>query len=717
MRPVNPLVAARNPVTLIENMTRVPDGSLARRSGFAAGGTLASGEPPRNDITTYLSGLGLTAFVLKSGTGWYYRTAIGSGYLNVTTSLLTNPNADPTVRGSFNPFSGELYYCDRETVWRWDGALTGAVDVGMPEFQLSAFDEFSYCALLDPNEEPKWYRNGCTFDADTCEIVGSGCNLTQGGKMGTFAASFSWYDPARNIYGPRSRPETIAIAAFIDGEPVKLFGYKYLIPTPDNGDESEKYEIAVWCSQSIGVSIVAGRVICGPPDGDGNTNCDTTIKLSHQFGDYLSDVHFLEGFAQSVGDQFQFLKDNASLAASGRALDTFEAPRPSQFMAVLKDGTALYFNPSYIDSPGVNRYVIEYSVGHPEQVGRDRDYDLFPQRRSANGPTITYASGVRGKPIAFVDVGSADVVLTDQEVYNLGFGNGQAQFLPIGQGRGVRSEASITVTPLGVFYLSDVGHVLVGGDGASLIDRRLGYASYTDELKPAVKARCPGGSVNNFAFLWMPDFDPLEIERGNASRPNVSDPYYAALVYDHAERHLVKFTFGDTSFNARYATGATLQDGSALFLFDAVGVSYTWPSDTTKDGSSAFPSRVRMYLNDEIDRSKTIESVIVTFGKVTGKQSSGSRSGPRVTIDAYEHDGLSNEKYQTRTMDPEVDAFNYSSDVSNRRVVYPQFSGMQGRLFRITVETADAWDEGEMTVLNVEVVYDADEPTDHLGAA
>lgn len=696
MRPVTPVSGVPNPVTLIENFIRRNDGVLVRRSGFS---TSAFAVTPRNHIVCNPVGSDVPLAVIKADTAWYYKNDKSIPTILDVTSLpaeVQNPSSG--VRGSFGVFGDELYYCDAESIWRWDGSSDVLSATGMPYYDLGdPSAEFDYCATIDPSEEDTWWLNDCDFNGD-CEQTNPDCNLRSGSKSGSFAVSYSWYDPVRNIYGPRSKPTTSVIAAY-SGGPVRLFGWNITIPTPST-DYSSTYDIVIWCSQAVSIELLQRQFDL--------TNGDVTYVLSHQVGDELSDLHFYEGKTSQIGDNFVLRKDNATLAKDGPALDVYEPPHPSDFMVILTDGTTLYFNPNSLQTgDGTKRHNIEYSVGHPEQVGRD---SAALSRRAANGPTITYAANQKGKMIASISsTGGSALALTNQEVYVIRFSQGVVDLVPQGQNRGVRGINSITESPMGLSYMADEGHVLIAGNQSALIDEEIGYSTYTYWLTNNQKKNTAGGFQEDNIFLWMPDFDPFTLARTSA---NPSGSNRSALVYNHADRFLCKFRLGE-DLNVAYAYGAHLDDGNRIFCYTGAEELH-WPSTAKKDSGENFSSRAVMWLNERQTVNKKVRSVTVEYGNV----SPSGPSGPEVIVTGYEHWN----DPTTRVTPRRADSTNYSGTTTrNKRVTYSEFAGMEGRFFEIEVRTDSGtsggiWSTGEFEIVSVTVEYDMEVEEGHLGA-
>src|SRR5690606_22918941 len=107
-----------NPVVRVLNMVLGPDGSLQKRKDF---GTAPTGSPS-NHIVAELNGV--PTILIKDGTSVKYSTN-GTTYSTITMDTDDPPiNAGvphPDARGSFAIHGQEVYYCDINTIFSWDG--------------------------------------------------------------------------------------------------------------------------------------------------------------------------------------------------------------------------------------------------------------------------------------------------------------------------------------------------------------------------------------------------------------------------------------------------------------------------------------------------------------------------------------------------------------------------------------------------------------------
>jgi len=707
MAPVNPSSINGNPVTLIENFVKQSDGSLRRRSGFLTLTNGLSGKAFNHIVFTPIGGVPTVVF--KTDSGWDYMTSAGSAAAvnSITVGTDVFPPDDP-ARGSFSVFNAELYYCDKKTVWRWDG-IGNAVRPGIPPLETTTANYNSdpqKGPTYDPTADPRWWR------ADD-SLLGAG------GKVGSFAASFSWYDPKRKIYGRRSKPHTAVIAYTIVSdagtEPILNFSYSMTMPALDSSDLSSDYQVAVWNTSSMNIKSTAFEV----HDNQGNQ----IISYSPDFiiGEYLSDTVFLEGIKTiyDPGSRYECIKDNNSLAAGERAMDTYERPRASQFMTILPGGVAVYFYPSSIEPPyGNPNSVIEYSIGHPEQVARpieDTQTNRWTQRQPATGVSISYSENMRGMPIYHAVDSGANLILTSQAIYSLSFVNKEVVFNERSNGFGVRGESSIASSALGTSYISDEGWVSISG-GISVIDSNLGFKPYLDLVSTGARASLASGSAGSLVLFFMPDTTPYSGVYAQAGSKNNT-----AICYDSQLKHVSRIRLGDST-NIDYAAGVSLD--RSVIIADDGGTLMVWPNDELgilKDGpessGAAFQSKLEFWLGEQSENSKRIVSFDVTFGTVNGVQADNSTVSPSVTVESFDQPDNTTTGYNKVVVDSGTLVTN-NIPYSNRRVTFPQFNNMQGRYFKITIETDQTgglWNRGELEIMDVAIKYETDSQSGHFG--
>lgn len=684
MKPVDP-VAANNPATRTLNMVLASDGSVKKRQDAISG----SGGLPDNHITVELDG---TSYLLvKSGANVY--TTDGGGTTNFSHTgddlPLTDSKGDVaqvTERGSFALHSGEVYYCDTKTIFSWNGlgVTPSGRRPGVVSLHGRAYNEptitggFGY-GTLDASGEPgcdPYFDINETDDFRCDDAGGQGTESDpcirpyQGEKSLNTGFAFSYFDPIRRIYGKRSE---VFACPYMFGSgrrpplnvPIRLSPHRIQhskavnTPGPDN-DAYEKgntdYLIAIWMTR--GFFPVANDLSF--EGGDWWVQGVYSPAMSKRMNTLL----FLEGNAFPMdGIRIDLVKDDSTLFASGRYIDNYNRPLPARHMMILPNGTAVYMFPSVPPQPAkgdienddmrnaiTGNYAL-YSVGHPEQVG------LYAETQR---DTISQLPNLRGNIQAVISDGINNLALTRQSIYRIGF-DGGVILSEIAGGRGVRAVRpfttgnSIASGTAGVFWLADEGVVWLRGNSMALLDKKLGFGDWFDDLTNAERETVTIGvsDVTNQILIWHP----------NATNTRI-------LCYDYERNFASEFSgLGGT---AQYAAHFRSKTGSHLWIW--AGSSYVkYPSGDNPNVSSL----VETHISDNIDVPKTLGFFTLDLGAISGT------GDITITVEALDHTASAPE--WSEIIPSRTATISATGGPAADRYRLADFIGMRGRMFRIEV--------------------------------
>lgn len=651
MKPGHP-ISSRNPCTRCLNLVIGSDGALYRRRSFAA----APSGTPQNHIVAELSGQ--SYLIIKDGTSVKYST--GGSFTAITMATLDPPinsgAADATSRGSFALHAGEVYYCDKNTIFAWDGlnagrrpgvsGLQGLVYNGtggeaLPGGPLTATTDAQFLAIPSPNPiHPALNPGIIPAIPSAADKVGF---LAKGEKTLNCAFALGYYDVKRKIYGRRC--EAFAYPFIFgppdpDGSNIVLTDertqYAKVISVPTSPNHPE-YKIAVWFS--LGQNLV--------------TNSKATVQTGLFFyfneavpmmSKRMTGTLFLEAIVDPGSTGVVCTKDNATLAASGRYIDAYERPVPAMFMAILSNGVAIYFfpwttTPELGGTPSSLGNHALYSVNHPEQVGLNTE----TQR-----DTTSLMPNLNGTPMAILSDGDTQFLLTNQAVYGIGFDGGVA--LQEVSKRGLRALGSIADSTVGKFWFADEGVCWLRGGQMILLDEKLGFSEWFSNLNPTQKANVVIGAADGMKQVLVFSED---LDNGT--------PH--AMVYDY-ERDFVSEFNGEPA--PRYAANFRSATKSQLFLFGS-GV---YPGDTYTNEESS----VTLWLNEQLEIPKTLGYVVVDLGPRSGS----------VTVSVEPHQAGEDTESNAPYTGTKSFTIVTSGDGSGRFAV-GEFQGMRARMFKIKV--------------------------------
>ena len=533
----------------------------------------------------------------------------------------------------------------------------------------------------------------------------------RGEKILNCAFKVSYYDPKRNIYGKACTPKSV-INFGPNRDQYTLYQYQILADKPDHPDH---LGFAIWCS--IGQEVLTVKI---PKMNFWNTILYDEV---HGMSDHLTDMMFLEDRTNKSGIQevqcYQgnkmcLFKDQATLADSGQYTDQYDRPVPAKAMAILPGGTALYFYPrevtdvsskceytSYDDDDASysttkdHRPGIEYSVGHPEQIGRN----TYNQKE-----TFAPLPSLRGEPMYSMSTGGASVLFTRQTIYQLGFDR-SPQVREFG-GPGVMNYRSIHPTSGGVMYVADEGPVWFQGSKAVEILRELRFEGWMEPLTQDQKDNVRVGMIEDCKKLLV-SF-PVE---GTTDR-------YKLLMHDFNDGFTSEWWLGGdqkgTPNEIAINPGSSSLTKCMLSHKGDDGYSfYIWLGDicyrydpTTGASEGSEPgfatSYLEFWINENPHLEKQLGEVVLHLGKRSGSVT--------VRVSTFENP---NDRSSSGGYSVIEERTRVVTTLVGQRVAMPDFSGMRGKYFRITIEAPGV--EMELSKVVADIKYDEDPRTDDTG--
>lgn len=714
MRPIDPAVGI-NPTVRVLNMVLGADGTVQKRRDFdSASG--ASGQVLNHIVvelnsTSYLIVKTASAIQASSGGGF---TTLSAGGTDVPIGSGT-PKA--TGRGSFSLHGGEMYYCDEDTLFAWDGvdfagirrpgvvSLNGRVyndtfgdggfGHGVPDddcYEGPPVIDFS-CDADGPNDAP---GVGCgNLPIDPC------LELFAGEKSLNTGFAFSFYDPVRRIYGRRS--EVFALPyAFGTTEPppttqaILLSPYRMQhakrLNTPDDTDGSadytkgHDYQVAIWFTR--GLRPVSNQTVF------------TDISPWWVVGFWapamskrMSQLLFLEGLFP-LGEQILADKDDSYLFSSGRYLDVYNRPVPSKFLMILPNGVGIYFFPQIPEeiAKGDTEQIqhdaafrgsfAEYSVGHPEQIGRHTD----TQR-----DTISQLPNLKGDPQVVISDGINQLLLTKHAIYRVGF-EGGVILSEVSGGRGVRALSSIQSSSVGVLWMADEGIVWLRGNSMILLDEQLGFSAWFRDLPSGDKEDVVIGAADSVSQILA---FALDFDNGGQR----------AMAFDHERDFVSEFkSIGVTvDYAAHFRADGNV--GAKLRVFASGGSARQYPGEAV----GSYASSIEWWLTGSIEERgvvKRLQFVTIDLGNVfAGVDGDSAADGVTITVEAHDHPDTGKPFTASETRSVTI-----TQDDGSGRHVRSNFIDMRGRLFKFTL--AGSTNAVNWAIDRLEVSYDLDKKTD-----
>ena len=538
-------------------------------------------------------------------------------------------------------------------------------------------------------------------------VVDNAGQDTRGEKILNCAFKVGLYDPKRGTFGRASEPKSV-INFGPNRDQYAMYQYHILADAPD---PPEGYGLAVWCS--TGQEVMTVRIP--------GANFNTLILYNevHGMSKHLTDMMYLEDIivdgTQSVdcgdldGYNICLFKDQASLASSGQYTDQYARPVPSQAMAILPNGVALYFYPQLVngydhgsnyETPDDNyekltfaseyRPGVEYSVNHPEQVGRN----TYNQN-----DTFSPLPAMRGAPMYALNDGGVSLMFTRQSIYQLSF-NGTPQVKDLG-GPGAITHKSIHPTSSGTLYAADEGPVWFKGGKAVEVLRELKFDGWIDSLDQEKRKEVRVGLIEDSKKLLMtlpvPGFD---------SR-------YRAIMHDIGSDFTSEWWLGSgqqiTPSQMRAKPGSTDpvtymishrgDDGYSFYMWlDNTGYVYDPTADGTDGTESATVSScVEVWVSENANLTKHVGEVTLGLG----------HRGGNITLRVSAFESPAD---VTRVQEKPLEERTVTiAPRDGQRYATAAFQGMQGKYIRIRIEASNK--SMEVHQINADIGYDDDPKT------
>ena len=542
-------------------------------------------------------------------------------------------------------------------------------------------------------------------------VANAGSEGARGEKILNCAFKVGFYDPKRGIFGRACEPKSV-INFGPNRDTYAMYQYHIRAEAPTG---VEGLGLAVWCS--TGQEVMTVKIP--------GSNFWTLILYNevHGMSDHLTDMMFLEdlitdstSIEQGVdcGDitagNICLFKDQAALADSGRYTEQYERPVPSKAMAILPDGTALYFFPSEVTSLGGSTYSIpetspseiitlgdprpgiEYSVNHPEQIGRN-----------TNNQKDTFAPlpSLRGDPMYTINNSGTSLLFTRQSIYQLGF-NGSPQIQDIG-GPGVVTHKSIHPTSGGVMYVADEGPVWFKGGKAVEVLRELKFDGWLDPLTQEQRKDVRVGLVEDCKKLLMTF--PIV---GTTGR-------YKVLMHDIGDGFTSEWWIGagqevtpdgmlanpGSSDSVDYMISHRGDEGYAFYLWLGDSCFRYDPTKAAPDGDDegTVTSCVEMWVNENPHVVKQLGEVVLDLGYRVGSLT--------LRVSTFENPS---DVQGGSTHVPVEERTQTINAGDGQRIATPNFQGMRGKYVRVRIESSDG--VLELNRAMVDVAYDEDPKTD-----
>ena len=621
-----------------------------------------------------------------------------------------------SAAGEMDPADGGMYCCGEEgSEDGWDGNCGFGEDINTNCRSGANCGDGDPCGGGDDAGGGKTFlcmpQQGSAGGTYCWHVVnGSGNSGARGEKILNCAFKVGYYDPKRGIFGRACEPKSVInFGPNRDQYAMYQYNIRAEAPSPITG-----LGLAIWCS--TGQEVMTVKI---PSHNFWNLILYNEV---HGMSDHLTDMMFLEDLVQDSTTISQtvdcgsmpsssicLFKDQATLADSGQYTEQYERPVPSKAMAILPGGTALYFFPKEVTSiGGGNTYEgdnsintsgyalgdhrpgIEYSVNHPEQIGRN----TFNQKE-----TFAPLPSLRGEPMYGMNSGGASLLFTRQSIYQLGF-NGSPQIQDIG-GPGVVTHKSIHPVSDGVMYVADEGPVWFKGGKAVEVLRELRFDGWLDPLTTAQRNDVRVGLIEDCKKLLMTFPIPGETSRYRVLMHDIGDGFTSEWWIGAAQAVTPDGMLAapGSSSPVEYMISHRGDDGYSFYLWlNGTCKKYDPTQDAVAAESSAVTSCVEMWINENPHLTKQLGEVILDMGYRSGDVT--------LRVSTFENpsdiNGNSYVPIEERTQTI------LTSD--GQRYVAADFYGMQGKYIRVRVEADDA--VIELHRVMVDIAYDEDPKTD-----
>ena len=504
----------------------------------------------------------------------------------------------------------------------------------------------------------------------------------RGEKILNCAFKVGLYDSKRNIFGRACDPKAV-IKFGPRRSSTSMFQYQIKCEAPGLTGLPSHYQIAVWCTTPVEVMDFSTYSTLGSND------LMTLQGTLHAMSEFLGGQMFLEGIFNSNGggnpevegcEGLCLYKDQVLLANSKPYSHTFDRPIPSKAMCILGD-TAIYFYPiapnpahnlydrddmstweSFNEDQyenlggGSYKYGVEFSIGHPEQVGRYTD----------TAETSTALSYMKGDPVCVFNDGGNNMILTRQGLYAIGFNKG-AQVQDLG-GPGIITSKSYHPTSSGVMYVADEGPVWLQGGKAVPIIRTLGFDGWIDDLNDNEKEQIRIGLIEDSKKVLC--YLPVPGTNGSKGRYIMHD-VESSFTSEWWVGSGQDITKEGTATRADYMSSFRSDYGYRFLLWYGGGAYRYNDKSSVRDSLS---SMVEMWINEGSNYTKQLNTLTLDFGDCQGDII--------VKVDTFDNP-LQKERGDEDIRDSRSLTLGHAD--REQRTVISRFMGMRGKFFRIQV--------------------------------
>lgn len=233
--------------------------------------------------------------------------------------------------------------------------------------------------------------------------------------------------------------------------------------------------------------------------------------------------------------------------------------------------------------------------------------------------------------------------------------------------------------------MSDEGVVLLRGGSLALLDKKLGYSDWFDLLTGVQKREVVIGVCERTSEIVV---GAANVEEAPATK--------RFMAFDYERNSTAEWKLNLPAEVYRFAYFRSPGD-SVLVTFAGASM-YAYPSGVN-DAGGFFESYVEFWLTEEMPLEKELREVVLDLGTRNGALT--------VVVDAYEHPLVDAPFVSSRTTTATV------ASGAATRLVMPQFMGMRGRLFRVTVKSASGG-ATSWSITKAAVDYAVDESNDAI---